>query len=69
MIIEGHLNLGKRILTLTASWVIDVVTGQSFYVLVENFSNNWSQVSKHILIAIGNYTPQLLAYMTDGENI
>lgn len=68
MMFEGHSNLTKRITALTASGITEVVSGQQFYAVVVIFRKTSTEVPKHMLIAIGDGSPECVVHMTGDEN-
>lgn len=48
---------------------MNVVAGQSFYILVTNLIKNWTEVRKHMLNEIADGNSQCVVHMTADKNI
>lgn len=69
MMIEGHPNPGKRGVALEASGIMDIIAGQSLYVLGAHFSEKQKEGTKNMLIAIGDRTTKFVVEVTGEENL
>lgn len=66
---KGHHNVEKRGAEITASGIMEVLDGQPFDVLLANYSDIWTEVTKSMLIVIGDGTPQCAVHVIFDENV